>query len=63
MGIESIIELIIKTGIAVAPRIAAFFHDLHGPPPTQSQIDAVWARHRAAYEAIMSEDPSTHPGG
>ena len=62
MGLEAIISAIVSTGIKVAPRIIEFFRDLHnGEVPTQERVDDVWARHRAAYDAAMAEDASTHP--
>lgn len=64
MEIAAVVGAIIKIGVDVAPRIVAFFNDLHkNDVPTQEQIDDVWARHQAAYKSIMDEDPSTHPGG
>ena len=66
MGTEAIITMIITSGFKVAPRIIAFLSELremHGTAPTQEQIDDVWSRHRTAYDRIMNEDPSTHPGG
>ena len=63
MGLDAIIGLIIKGGVEVIPRIVALINDLKGAPPTQEEIDAVWARHRKAYDTIMGEDASTHTGG
>lgn len=63
MGLESIIGLIIKGGVEVVPRIVALITDLKGEPPTQAEIDAVWERHKAAYDTIMGENPDAHPDG
>lgn len=63
MELAAIIGLILKTGPQAVQGIIALINDIKGEPPTQAEIDAVWARHKSAYADIMAEDASTHPGG
>ena len=63
MGLEEIIALAFKIGASAIPKVVALITDLRGGvPPSQAEVDEVWARHRAAFDTIVNEDASTHPG-